>query len=295
MIRLLRPAMPLTHFLVTDMTDFAFIDSGAGGIPYMNSLLSKKSDAKCVYIADNKNFPYGEKSHEEVVDCVVPLAKKVCEAFEPRVIVVACNTISVNALEELRRRIPDVKFVGTVPAIKLAAGISKKRRLGLLATKATVNNPYNDELMKNFASDCTLVTRGDAELVEFIEKKSFTATPEECEQAVLPAVEFFRSQDCDTIILGCTHFLHLRDVIQKVCGNELKVVDSVDGVVRHSLEVCYGGVAGVSPAQGGGRNEVRPRGETAPLLYVTGLLDETYKNQYQTLCARFNIEFKGAF
>ena len=287
--------MPLMPFLVTDMTDFAFIDSGAGGIPYMNSLLAKKSDAVCLYIADNKNFPYGEKSHEEVVACVVPLAKRICKAFEPRVIVVACNTISVNALEELRRQIPQVSFVGTVPAIKLAAGLSKKRRLGLLATRATVNNPYNDELMKNFAGDCTLVTRGDSELVDFIEKKSFTASPEECEEAVLPAVEFFRSKDCDTIILGCTHFLHLREVIQKVCGSGIKVVDSVDGVVRHALEVCYGGVTGVSPVQGGGRNEVRPRGETAPLLYVTGLLDETYKKQYERLCKKFNIEFKGAF
>ena len=97
--------------------DFAFLDSGTGGIPYMTELLNKKPDASCVYIADNANFPYGTKTHEEVVGCVLPLVKKIREQFDPAVIVLACNTISVNALEELRRQVPDQQFVGTVPTI----------------------------------------------------------------------------------------------------------------------------------------------------------------------------------
>jgi len=275
------------------MIDFAFLDSGAGGIPYMNSLLEKKPDASCLYVADIKNFPYGQKSHKEVVACVLPLAKKIYKSFAPRVIVVACNTISVNALDELRKEMPEVSFVGTVPAIKLAAFVSKKRRLGLLATKATVSNPYNEELMKDFAWDCTLVSRGDSELVDFIEKKYFTASPAECEAALKPAIDFFRQEDCDVIILGCTHFLHLKDSIVKLCASDIKVVDSVDGVVRHALDLCYGGVAGVSPAQGVVSNEVRTQGGTPPSLFVTAPLDKNSKLEYDSLCARFNIKFEG--
>ena len=138
------------------MIAFAFIDSGVGGIPYMNELLKKKPDASCIYVADTANFPYGPKSHEEVIECVLPLVEKIINRFEPRVIVVACNTISVNALEVLRSKFTSTKFVGTVPAIKLAAGLSKKRCIGLLATKATCENPYNQELKKNFGNDIGL-------------------------------------------------------------------------------------------------------------------------------------------
>ena len=63
------------------MTDFVFIDSGVGGIPYMTSLLQKEPEASCVYVADNANFPYGEKSHEEVVACVTSLVEKICKKF----------------------------------------------------------------------------------------------------------------------------------------------------------------------------------------------------------------------
>ena len=113
------------------MTDFVFIDSGISGIPYMTTLIKRAPKASCVYVADAANFPYGEKSHEQVVECVTSLVKKICEQFEPRVIVVACNTMSVNALDVLRAQFSDVKFIGTVPAIKLASSLSEKRRLGL--------------------------------------------------------------------------------------------------------------------------------------------------------------------
>ena len=97
------------------MTDFVFIDSGVGGIPYMIKLLEKKPDATCLYVADTANFPYGEKTHEQVVKCVTELVEKINSQFAPKVIVVACNTMSVNALQALRKTFPDVKFVGTVP------------------------------------------------------------------------------------------------------------------------------------------------------------------------------------
>ena len=257
------------------MTDFVFIDSGIGGIPYMTALLQRYASAKCVYVADSANFPYGTKSHEQVLDCVVPLVKKICKSFDPSVIVLACNTISVNALEELRRRFPQQKFVGTVPAIKLAASVSKKRRLGLLATDATVKNSYNDYL-------------------DFIEKKALTATKAELARAVQPAVDFFSSNDCDVIILGCTHFLNIKEEIKQACGKDIQVVDSVDGVVRHALEVA--GVLGAEPL-GEGVTEDRlagcSQGETSPSLFITGSLTDDGQQQYDALCQKYNIRFEG--
>ncbi len=258
------------------MTDFVFIDSGVGGIPYMMKLLEKKPDSSCLYVADTANFPYGEKSHEEVVECVLDLVGKIKKAFSPSVIVLACNTMSVNALEALRSRFSDIKFVGTVPAIKLAASISKKRRIGLLATQATCDNPYNIELKNKFAADCTIINRPDPELISFIEHNAFTASRKDCLAAVKPAVDFFREQGCDTLILGCTHFLNFTDVFEEACGPDLKVVDSVDGVVRHALEV--GSLA---------------QGESSPSLFITGIHDADEEKQYEVLCSRFGIKFCG--
>ena len=258
------------------MTDFVFIDSGVGGIPYMKTLLQRAPDAACVYVADTANFPYGEKTHEQVVDCVKALVQKICEKFNPKVIVVACNTMSVNALEAVRKTFPAVQFVGTVPAIKLAASVSKNRRIGLLATHATCENPYNLKLKEKFASDCEIINRPDPELISFIEHNAFTASREECLKAVKPAVDFFRREKCDVVILGCTHFLNFTEVFEEACGPDLKVVDSVDGVVRHALEVLEGGVAGGEPA-----------------LFITGFRDREEENQYNVLCSRFGIKFGG--
>ncbi len=278
------------------MIDFAFIDSGVGGIPYMKELLNKQPDASCVYIGDTANFPYGPKTHEQVVDCVVPLVEKIINRFEPGVIVVACNTISVNALEVLRNKFPATKFVGTVPAIKLASAVSKKRCIGLLATKATCENSYNLELKNNFAADCELVCRADGELVSFIEKNGFTASEAELEDAVRPAVDFFISKGCDVIILGCTHFLNLKTVFEKYALRQAQgpqtpivIVDSVEGVVNHAIEI--------SGVLGGKRRSLRELTEfssktRAPVsLYFTG--DSTEQKKYEFICSHFNITFGG--
>ena len=287
----------MTLFWIIKMTDFVFIDSGVGGIPYMTTLMQRAPGANCVYVADTANFPYGEKTHEQVVKCVLELVGKIRSQFSPKVIVVACNTMSVNALDALRSNYSDIQFVGTVPAIKLAASVSKKRRIGLLATKATCENPYNLELKEKFASDCVLVTRGDGELVSYIEHNAFTASREECLAAIKPAIDFFRKEDCDAVILGCTHFLNFTDVFEETCKPDIKVVDSIDGVVRHAITV-------VEPVEtSAAQNSVDIRGsfDTAsglrnhrtPQLFITGFRDSKEESQYSALCSRFKITFNG--
>ena len=246
----------------------------------MTALLEKEPGASCVYVADNKNFPYGEKSHDEVVACVTDVVEKICKNFEPAVIVLACNTISVNALEVLRQKFSQIQFVGTVPAIKLAASLSQKKRIGLIASKSTCENPYNLELKNQFANDCELIMRPDAALISFIEKKGFSATEKELEDAVRPAIDFFCGQDCDVIILGCTHFLNIKNVFEKVARgrSSIKIVDSVDGVVRQMIKV---------------RGELSLRQAQGAQLYITSPDSLTEEKKYQAICSRFNISFGG--
>lgn len=288
--------MPYSPKNISDV-DFVYLDSGTGGIPYLHNMMKVFPEAKCVYVGDTANFPYGEKSHDEIVKAVLNVCGRIIKEFNPKVIIIACNTMSVNALDVLRDVYHQTQFVGTVPAIKLAASVSKKRAIGLLATNSTINHPYNQDLKNHYASDCKMVLRGDPDLISFIEHESFTSTKEERLNACKPAVDYFRNEGCDVIILGCTHFLNLKSEIQELCDDDITVVDSVDGVTNRGLSL-YKGVAGMCPASRVAEkleNEVssfEAQG-AVPLLYVTGFSDKKDEKEYSVICERYNLEFGG--
>ena len=287
--------------------DFAFLDSGTGGIPYMLSLKEKVPNATCVYLGDTAHFPYGQKTQKEVTDAASEAVGLIQKKWSPKTLIVACNTISVTALDGLRARFPSLPIVGTVPAIKLAAKVTKNKRVGLLATNATVNHPYSQKLIEDFASDCAVFKRGDPDLIEFIEKKLFTASREERMAAVRPAVDYFAANDCDTIILGCTHFTHIADDIHAAAGDKVRVIDSREGVANQALRVFPGNPENCGHAQNaGGQNGAAPFGQKknisqdqdcGPLpadksFFFTAATSEQ-EGEYRAMCAKFDIPFGG--
>lgn len=267
--------------------DFAFLDSGTGGIPYMLLLKEKSPERRCVYLGDTVHFPYGEKSFEEIVSCSSHAISQIIDRWNPRAVIIACNTISVTALDELRKLYPGLPIIGTVPAIKLAAKVSLNKKIGFLATNASVNHPYSQKLIEDFASDCQVLKRGDPDLIDFIEHRLFTATREEKMAAVMPAVDYFNSCGCDTIILGCTHFTHMAREIDEAFASKswrkVFVVDSRDGVSNHALEVIK-----TAPE--------KPDSENLPedmTFFVTSLNGDDEKKEYEILCEKFHIPFGG--
>ncbi len=263
--------------------DFVFLDSGTGGIPYMKDLKEKCPKASCVYLGDTAHFPYGEKSSEEIIECASNVVGKVIEKWKPKAIVIACNTMSVTALDSLRKKYKSVQIVGTVPAIRLAARVSKTRHIGLLATNATVNHPYTQNLIADFASDCIVEKRGDPALVSFIEHNLFTATEEEKKEAVKDALDFFKEKGCDTIILGCTHFTHIADVLEKEAGKDMFIIDSRNGVSNRALDVVT--LSESDKADFTDDNK----------FFVTSLKNPKDEAEYKALCKYFSIEWGGLF
>lgn len=272
---------------MTHPVDFVFLDSGTGGIPYMLTLKEKSPASKCVYLGDTIHFPYGEKSTDEVTVCATDSVKKLIASWNPRVIVVACNTISVSALDSLRSSFPGTPFVGTVPAIKVAASVTRNKRIGLLATNATINHPYTQRLIDDFAADCAVFKRGDPGLVSFIERSLFTASEAERKAAVMPAAGFFFENDCDTVVLACTHFTHIardiRTAFKSAYGKDVAVLDSRDGVANRALDV----IKSTPPGRGGGKS-VKDMS-----FFVTSLSSGVEKTEYETLCGAFGIPFGG--
>ncbi len=267
------------------MVDFAFLDSGTGGIPYMLALKEKQPQARCVYLGDTLNFPYGEKSFEEITECSSQAISQIVSHWNPRTVIIACNTISVTALEQLRVKFPDLPIIGTVPAIKLAAKVTSNKKIGFLATNASVNHPYSQKLIDDFARDCQVYRRGDPDLIAFIEKNLFTATEEEKLAAVKPSVDYFSSLDCDVIILGCTHFTHVAEIMQKAAGNRIKVIDSRDGVSNQAIRVEESAMA--VQIKTNHTDDVRDCS-----FYVTSAT-ESEEAEYKILCKSLNIPWGG--
>lgn len=275
---------------MSEYIDVAFLDSGTGGIPYMLSLKQKCPELKTLYLGDTAHFPYGQKTSQEVTECASDVIGRMIEKWNPQTIVIACNTISVTALDQLRLRFPQVPFVGTVPAIRLASRVTKNKNLGLLATNATVNHPYSKKLCQDFAADCNVFSRGDPNLVSFIEHKYFTASTEERLLAVKPAVDYFASKNCDTIILGCTHFTHVASEMKQVAGESVNVIDSREGVSNQVIRVRQEHAAKTTALSNGSLSEIPDMS-----FFATELRKKEDEQEYRTLCANYNIPFGGLF
>lgn len=215
---------------------YAFLDSGIGGIPYFKYLKELHPDAACAYIADIKNFPYGEKTLDEVIALSKATVKKIIDKINPAAIIIACNTISVSALSILRNEF-NIPFIGTVPAIKPAAAISKNKKIAVLATERTVNDIYTQKLIEEFGTGCNFFMRADSILVKKIEDNLPYAAYSEKQKAITPAIEFFKATGVDTAVLGCTHFLHLRKEFIQTCLPDIQIVDSLEGVIKQTLKI----------------------------------------------------------
>ncbi len=204
-----------------------FFDSGVGGLSVLGPTRALLPTAPIVYAADSAGFPYGTKSEAELAMRLPELLTKLVNQFKPRLVVIACNTASTIALDHARAVI-DVPVVGTVPAIKPAAEMSRSRVIGVLGTEATVRQPYVDDLAKKFASDCTVVRHGSAELVELAEAK-LRGERVSVEQAIRLLVE--AGPGMDVMVLACTHFPLLAEEIAAAFP-DIALVDGGPGIAR---------------------------------------------------------------
>ncbi|MCL2480198.1 MAG: glutamate racemase [Spirochaetaceae bacterium] len=214
----------------------AFFDSGIGGIPYLIHLKNIKPDLNYVYLADNANFPYGIKNGEVIKEIVLSAIDRLIKKITPDVIVIACNTATVVTLPYLREKFT-IPFVGVVPAVKPAASMSENKRIGLFATNKTVSDSYTDNLIAQFAGNCEVHKYADPNIVSFIENKMFESENKEILEFLIPAANFFIEKDVDHVVLGCTHFLFIHDMLENLFPEKIKTIDSREGVSRQVLRI----------------------------------------------------------
>lgn len=211
-----------------------FFDSGIGGRCVEEAFLRLCPEEPTIYIADSKNCPYGNKSREEIIRlskrAAATLIEQGCE-----VVVVACNTATAAAIDELRSSWPDVPFVGMEPAVKPAAAASESGIVAVLATRGTFNGRLYRETSAKVAESVKIIECVADEFVDLVERGIVSG--DEAESAVRSRIEPLIEAGADTIVLGCTHFPHLKAIMELVAGDRAMIVDPSDAVARRIADV----------------------------------------------------------
>lgn len=236
---------------MADRRPLLFFDSGVGGLSVLSAVRTLLPRAPLVYVADSAGFPYGIKSEAEISARVPALLGRLAERYDPRLIVIACNTASTIALPAVRAAL-DLPIVGTVPAIKPAAERSKTRVIGVLGTDATVRQPYVDDLSDRFASDCRVLRHGSAELVQLAEHAlRGVPPPPERLRAVLDGLFGQPGGDrLDVIVNACTHFPLLERELAAAAPRPVALVDGGAGIARRVAYLTEGQSWPEDPGEG---------------------------------------------
>jgi glutamate racemase len=217
-----------------------FFDSGVGGLSVLGPTRALLPTAPIVYAADSAAFPYGTRSEAEIALRVPELLGRLVARFHPRLAVIACNTASTIALDCAREAL-DIPVVGTVPAIRPAAALSRTRVIGVLGTEATVRQPYVDDLTARFAADCRVIRHGSKELVQLAERKLAGEAPDPADirSALAPMRGADGADRIDVIVLACTHFPLLAEEIAAAWPG-VRLVDGAQGIARRIAFLTQG-------------------------------------------------------
>ena len=209
------------------------IDSGVGGLSIAKFIQQQLPNEHLIYIADTLHAPYGEQSVEMIQQRVNALTQYLVN-HPIKALVIACNTATVNAIDQLRQHV-NIPIIGVEPAIKPAAKISKNKNIGILVTQATSKNIRFKTLVEQYKNDNTVHIQPCAGLVEMIEQGQLTS--EACKQLLWQYLTPLLENNIDTLVLGCTHYPFLRNQITTFIGNKINIIETAAPVTTQLSKI----------------------------------------------------------
>ncbi|MBP5285791.1 MAG: glutamate racemase [Kiritimatiellae bacterium] len=214
-----------------------FFDSGRGGLCILDAFRRLCPQAQTEYIADSRHCPYGNRPPGEIRRlsdaCVRRLLARGCG-----MVVVACNTATAAAIDWLRAKYAGVPFVGVEPAVKPAALRSKTGVIAVLATAGTFSGRLYNETRERCAKGVRVIAATADEFVDLVERGETEGA--EAEAAVRARIEPLLEAGADRIVLGCTHFPHLKGTIEKIAAGRAEVIDPSEAVARQAKRIWEG-------------------------------------------------------
>lgn len=263
---LLQPARQM-HFKLAEAPIGVF-DSGAGGLTILADLRAELPGERFIYLGDTAHCPYGVRSDEEITALTLECCRFLLTQGV-KLIIIACNTASQAALSTLRATLPSLPFVGVVPAVKPAARLTRKGRIGIAATNQAAKAIYLRQLIDEFAGGIEAFAVGCPDLVTLVERGQFEGP--EVEATVRQALQPVLAEDIDVLVLGCTHFPALRPVIERVAGPKVQVIDSGQAIARRTRSVLQSEGLFTPAAllsNGGGGLEIWSSGDSAAFSHI---------------------------
>jgi glutamate racemase len=207
-------------------------DSGIGGTSIWKAIHELLPNEDTLYLADSKNAPYGQKSKDEIIELSIKNTEYLLN-LNCKIIVVACNTATTNAIKELRAKY-DVPFIGIEPAIKPAALHSQKHIIGILATQGTLNSELFHQTVEKY-QDTKIIEQIGHGLVPLIENGQLHS--KEMERLLHLYLEPMIASNIDYLVLGCSHYPYLIPQIKKILPQDIKIIDSGEAVARQTKNV----------------------------------------------------------
>lgn len=206
-------------------------DSGVGGLSVLRAMRTLMPNENMIYLGDQGHVPYGPRPMEEIQKFSEGITNLLLKQ-NSKLIVVACNTASAAALTHLRKRFPEVTFVGMEPAVKPAAETTRTGKVGVLATPATFQGALYASVVERFGAGVELFQNTCPGLVGQIEKGELTspATRSILAEALEPMLE----KNIDTVVLGCTHYPFVIPLIEQIVGKNVRVIDPAPSVARQA-------------------------------------------------------------
>lgn len=208
-------------------------DSGIGGTSIWKEITALLPNENTIYLSDSKNAPYGEKSKQEIIDLSIKNTELLLN-HNCKLIVVACNTATTNAIKILRKKY-DIPFIGIEPAIKPASLKTKTNTIGILATKGTLNSDLFEKTSSTINKEISIKETIGKGLVELIEAGKINSI--EMEKLLSSYLTPMIQQGVDCLVLGCTHYPYLIPKIKEIVGIKIEIIDSGQAVAKQTKAI----------------------------------------------------------
>ena len=216
-------------------------DSGIGGLSVLQSLRAELPAEDIVYLADSAHAPYGERAEAFVVQRALAMAKQLCSQHGIKALVVACNTATAAAIHALRAAHPTLPIVGVEPALKPAARSSRTHRIGVMATRRTLDSTKFQILLDSLACEAEFVLQACDGLAHAVETGDGHQTLALCQEHTSAMGRFGAGPgEIDTVVLGCTHYPFAREHLQRLLGPTVQLIDTGEAVARQTRALLQG-------------------------------------------------------
>jgi len=221
-------------------------DSGLGGLSVYRAINHVMRPLDITYVADFKNFPYGDWDEEKLADHLLKFVGELIHGLSPEIVVIACNTASTLVLNDLRMAYPNMLFVGTVPAIKPAANATRSHMFSVLATPGTAKRTYTTELIDTFAHSSQVKVVATPNLAPLAEERmqGRAIDIEAVKAQIAPAFVEEGDQRTDTIVLGCTHYPLILKDLRAAAPWDVAWIDPAPAIAKRLYSLLEGRIEG---------------------------------------------------